>query len=275
MEFETFSAVATIISAIATVIAAIATAIAARGSRAAADEARKSNEISQKEITKRERPVLDLQTKKFSAKLGYDFFTQWDNGDSNHLINRASDFFVELFNISDTTARNVSVTFDTTHTKEMLANLFPQSIWVNKENNLRIDVIKYSDGLHLDFCIKDGERFRSILITPMMERIGSVYPMKYNNNEPTKIHLPLYFLYLLNFICTDFATYTKKHISLKVTLKYSDSSNKEYVQNILLTPIFTKVTEANGIKRNGDVGFSLNGRLISQELSNEELRMAE
>ncbi|QII47808.1 hypothetical protein G3M81_03195 [Bacillus paralicheniformis] len=54
---------ATIISAIGTGISAVATAIAAWSSKKAADEARKSNEISQIEINKRERPVLDLPTK--------------------------------------------------------------------------------------------------------------------------------------------------------------------------------------------------------------------
>ncbi|MEC1870689.1 hypothetical protein [Bacillus paralicheniformis] len=275
MELETFSAVATIISAIGTVIAAIATAIAAWSSKKAADEAKKSNQISKLEINKRERPVLDLSTKKFSANLGCDFFSQWDNGDSNHLINQAADFYVDLYNVSDTTARNVVVFFDPVHTREMLENLFDNGFWIDTENNNKVRVSNLAN-LHLDFTNWDErkvKKFKRLPISPMVETLGSVYPMKYNN-EPTKIHLPLYFIYLMNFICTDEDTYKKKP-SLKLVLKYSDSfNNKEYVQNIRLTPIFTSIKRQFAKNVEGE-GYSFSGRLISEEISNEELKMAE
>jgi len=271
VELETFSAVATIISAIATVIAAIATAIAARASRAAADEAKKSNEISKKEINKRERPVLDLPTKHFSAKLGSDFFSQWEDGDPDHKINRASDFYLDLYNISDTTARNVVMTFEREHTNEAVKELLVDGKWCSSGKQLGVKHTEYEGRFNLLFYDKDAYKDKIAPIATMTEALGSIYPIKYNN-ESTKVHIPIYFTYLMNFVCNDISIYEKQHkISLLLTLKYSDPSNKkEYIQKIRLRPMFKKIIK----NRNGE-GVSFFGRLISEEISNKEIIMAE
>ncbi|MBU8583008.1 hypothetical protein KM911_14980 [Bacillus paralicheniformis] len=267
MELEIFSAVATIISAIATVVAAIATARAAMASRAAVDEAKKSNEISIKEINKRERPVLDLPTKHISAKLESNFFSQWEDGDPNHKIIDASDFYLDLYNISDTTARDVVMTFDANHTNEELKKLFGSEEWYFKEGH-NVRYLNSGDSSELEFWDEDNNKVIKLTIDNISETLGSIYPIKYNS-ESTHVHLPLYFTYLISFISNDVKiNKNEKKISLLLTLSYSNPSNtKRYIQKIRLKPrIIQSVTDS-------EVSFT--GRLVSEEVSKEELRMAE
>ncbi|QII47809.1 hypothetical protein G3M81_03200 [Bacillus paralicheniformis] len=162
------------------------------------------------------------------------------------------------------------MTFDPDHTNEALKELFGDREWYFSGEELDVHYRKCGERFELQFWDPYGDKTKTVSIFTISETLGSIYPIKYNY-ESTHVHLPLYFTYLMNFICNDISIYQKQSkISLLLTLSYSDPSNtKQYIQKIRLRPMFKKVIQ------NKSEGVSFSGRLISEEISNEEKIMAE
>ncbi|WP_430742087.1 hypothetical protein [Bacillus atrophaeus] len=247
---------------IISIITTLFTAVAATASFYAARAAAKSNEITMEEIKKRDIPVLDVPPKKFKGELDveWDFLKQWEGGDENHLKNYAADYYIELDNIGNAPARNIVMQFEYTGFEEYVA-LYSNERggWKSTEYPILFHVEKdRTKGFYyLNFFqdVQSNPKFVRTVVLSQYENLGTVQPSKYNT-ESTKVHLPLFYVYLLNFKACNGEL---EIFELFLVLKYTDSYGVKYEQKIKFKPIFNLVKQTRS-----EVSFF--GRILTEEI---------
>ncbi|ASB93410.1 hypothetical protein [Bacillus subtilis] len=252
---ETFQLIISILSTIFTAVAAIASFYAAKA-------AAKSNKINIEEIQKRDKPVLDVPSKKFKGPLEKNLLGQWEEGVKDPLKHGAANYFLNLNNIGNAYARNVVMHFEYEGLDDFIA-LYSDGGWTYEDNILSFYLEKKEkQNFHFinfhHFSPKDeiSNKIR-LPIFPQYENLGTVQPSKYNT-ESTKIHIPLFYLLLLNI--NEYAHREIKLFDLFLVIEYTDPFDVKYKQKFSVKPHFNSVeiTEKE---------MDFYGRVICEEVS--------
>ncbi|MCY7789862.1 hypothetical protein [Bacillus haynesii] len=257
---EKFQLIISILSTMFTAVAAVASFYAARA-------ASKSNKINLEEIRKRDKPVLDVPSKKFKGVLLDNLLSQWDGGDENHLKNGAADYFLDLNNIGNIHARNVVMYFEYEGLEDFVKEYSNDGfVWTREEDNqlsFYLEKNKRHNFYFINFhhfspSEKISNKIR-VAITSQYENLGTVQPSKYNT-ESTKVHLPLFYVLLLNF--NQFALNNLKIFDLYLILEYIDPYGLKYKQKFNIKPLFSRVEHTPG-------SMEFFGKVICQEVTPE------
>lgn len=259
--------------------AALFTGLAALFSFLAVRSASKSNKLATEQfeenmkIQKRNnRPVLDIATKKYKVDISESILSDWDN-DTDELIlpKYASNSFMELNNIGNTTARNISISFYY-EGLDSVKNLLPIK---NKETDnteiIKLDVENKADGsfsydqyaIMEKMLFSDGRKklqWHHLKDSSYHERFGSIQPSSGDNSNSTRVYFPKLFVHLNNIFVERIMNDEVK-INQVLKISYTDAFQNKFIQKFRIE---------NDI-RSYSVGAKnlIIGQLIPEEIENK------